>query len=43
MPGYSSPSLTELGSVADFTNEDRFAIDFDGNLLRGDHKGTPSS
>jgi hypothetical protein len=33
---YEAPTITELGSVADFTREDRWAWDHDGWLL---HRG----
>jgi hypothetical protein len=40
---YETPAITELGSVADFTRADSFAIDFDGRLLRGDDHDSPTS
>jgi hypothetical protein len=43
---YETPTITELGSVADFTRADRFAFAFDGFLFHGsDHNGggTPTS
>jgi hypothetical protein len=42
---YETPTITELGSVADFTRADRFAFAFDGFLFHGsDHgHGTPTS
>jgi hypothetical protein len=33
---YETPVISELGSVADFTRADSFAIAFDGRFLRGD-------
>jgi hypothetical protein len=43
---YETPSITELGSVADFTRADRWAFDFDGFLFHGSKRssgGTPTS
>ena len=42
---YETPTITELGSVADFTRNDRWALDFDGLLFHGEvrHGGTPTS
>lgn len=34
MDGYSSPQLTELGSVADFTRADNLAANYDGMMFR---------
>lgn len=36
MPTYETPTITELGSVAEFTRRDTLAFDFDGRLFRGD-------
>ncbi len=44
MTTYETPSVTELGSVADFTHADRWALNFDGFLLhKGNSEGTPAS
>lgn len=43
---YETPTITELGSVADFTRADSFALHFDGWLSlgpRGSGGGTPTS
>ncbi len=40
---YEPPTITELGSIADFTRADSFALDYDGRLLRGDHHSSPTS
>ena len=32
---YETPSITELGTVAEFTRADEFALDFDGAFFRG--------
>jgi hypothetical protein len=39
MSDYEAPSITELGTVAEFTRADQFAIDFDGAFFRGDKGG----
>lgn len=39
MSNYQSPSIVELGTVADFTRNDTLAWDFDGMLFHGDTKG----
>lgn len=33
---YEAPKLTELGSVASFTQRDEWALDYDGNIFKGD-------
>jgi hypothetical protein len=33
---YETPTITELGSVADFTRADSLALDYDGKWFRGD-------
>ena len=33
---YETPTITELGSVADFTRNDVWALDFDGWLFHGE-------
>ncbi len=43
---YETPTITDLGSVADFTRADRWALRFDGMLFHGPPKpggGTPTS
>lgn len=40
---YETPTITELGSVADFTRADSFAWDFDGRWLRGDNDPGPTT
>lgn len=40
MNTYESPTITELGSVADFTRQDGWDIDFDGRLAH-DRNGVP--
>jgi len=42
-PTTTSPTVTELGSIADFTRADSFAWDFDGRFLRGDSHSSPTS
>ena len=32
MNTYETPAITELGSVADFTRQDSWDIDFDGQV-----------
>ncbi|HSB85443.1 MAG TPA: lasso RiPP family leader peptide-containing protein [Ilumatobacteraceae bacterium] len=38
---YESPRVTELGSVADFTRADRWALDWDGRFLHANYKTPP--
>jgi hypothetical protein len=33
---YETPTITELGSVADFTRQDSLALAYDGKIFRGD-------
>ena len=49
---YETPTITDLGSVADFTRADSFAVRFDGLLFHGNKPkpgggggggGTPTS
>lgn len=42
---YETPSITELGSVADFTRNDVIAFDWDGMFFHGEKPrgGTPTS
>ena len=40
MNTYETPTITELGSVADFTRQDGWDIDFDGRLAH-DRNGVP--
>ncbi len=35
MSTYQTPAIIELGSVADFTRADSFALAFDGRIFRG--------
>lgn len=35
MAQYEAPTITELGSVADFTRADALSIQFDGVLFHG--------
>lgn len=35
MAGYETPAITELGSVADFTQAGELAFDYDGQAFRG--------
>lgn len=47
MTPYETPTITELGTIADFTQQNGFAFDFDGRLFRGRSGGggggTPTS
>jgi hypothetical protein len=45
MESYETPTITELGSVADFTRGDSVALDWDGRLFHRDNSGggTPTS
>lgn len=43
---YETPTITDLGSVADFTRADRWALRFDGMFFHGPQPsggGTPTS
>ena len=44
---YETPTITDLGSVADFTRADTWALRFDGLLFHGPQPsgggGTPTS
>jgi hypothetical protein len=39
MTTYETPTVTELGSVADFTSNDKWALAFDGFLLHRETGG----
>lgn len=36
MVSYEAPAVIELGSVADFTQQDQWDWDYDGKHFRGD-------
>lgn len=40
---YDTPTITELGSIADFTRADSFAVAFDGKFLRGNDEDPVTS
>jgi hypothetical protein len=44
MTSYETPTITELGTVEEFTRADRWALAFDGVLLhKGGSETTPTS
>jgi hypothetical protein len=44
MSTYETPTITELGTVEEFTRADRWALSFDGVLLhKGNSSPTPTS
>jgi hypothetical protein len=40
---YETPTISELGAVADFTRADSLALDYDGAAFHKTDGGTPTS
>jgi hypothetical protein len=39
MAAYETPTLNEVGSVRELTQQDQWALAFDGKLFHGDRQG----